>query len=467
MQDLSTLEQRLERLGIQDHPKAKKLLSKATVTENQRIQKVAKQRLHIFIQQYQEYPFTEETPDTSYLDDPVILGETLQDREPYALKESDLTKHVLTIGATGAGKTTLHRNLMTQLNSPFWAFDRKQDYRHLIQEMDNLLVLPWKQLKLNPLKPPEGVDPDRWANIFSIIFSQCFGLLTGSEGFLTTAVIRLYTKYGLYKDCSAPYPSLFELTRLVKSDEIDVGPSSVNYKDRGYWRLHPQLLNAGKIFDCSEGYSVRELIQKNIVFEIGGRNRNLQRFIQQILFAKVYEYFLAHNQRDMGVQLAFIVDEAKQLFSVYLEMQDASGMPEIDDMAAKSRQLGLPIIAADQEATKLTESLKANTDTKVLLPVNDQKQLEAIAESMQLNQLQKRYIRNLDVGQAVIQHGSRKPLPVDLDDHTLPGHVDDEQLEARMDSQWENMEYTERKPGKLDFSKDSGSPDDSNLEKYL
>ena len=128
MQDLSTLEQRLEKLGLQEHPKAKKLLHKATVEENQRIKKTLKQRLHILIQEYQEYPFRSETPDTSFLDDPVILGKTLQTDRVYALQENNLTKHCLTVGPSGSGKTTLHYNILFQINTPTWIFDRKQDY---------------------------------------------------------------------------------------------------------------------------------------------------------------------------------------------------------------------------------------------------------------------------------------------------------------------------------------------------
>jgi hypothetical protein len=355
---------------------------------------------------------------------------------------------------------------MTQLSSPFWAFDRKQDYRHLLNEIDDLLVLTWDNLKLNPLKPPEGVDPDRWADIFSIIFSQNFDLLSGSRGFLTAAVSHLYTEYELYRDCSPPYPSLFELTNLIRSDYIDVGPSSVNYKDTTLWRLHPRILISGKIFDCSEGYGVEQLLERNVVFEIGGRNRNLQRFLQQIQFAKVYEYLLAHNMRNQGLNLAFVVDEAKQLFAVYQEMQEASGMPESGDQVAKARFLGLSTIAADQEATKLTESLKANTDTKILLPTNNRKQLDSIAEAMHLTDLQKRYVQNLKPGQAIVQHGSNSPVVVDLRNHNLDNYIDDNELKDHQEEKWDDLEYTRRQAVELDFD-DTEESKDSDLGKYL
>jgi hypothetical protein len=42
---------------------------------------------------------------------------------------------------------------MEQLDVPFWSFDLKQDYRHLIQDQEDLLVLPWTELRFNPCNP--------------------------------------------------------------------------------------------------------------------------------------------------------------------------------------------------------------------------------------------------------------------------------------------------------------------------
>jgi len=468
MQDLSTLEQRLERLGIQDHPKAKKLLSKATVAENQRIQKVAKQRLHIFIQKYQEYPFTEETPDTSYLDDPVILGETLQDREPYALKESDLTKHLLTVGPSGTGKTTNHYNIVTQLATPCWIFDRKRDYRHLINESEDVLVIPWNRLRFNPLQPPQGVGLIRWAMVFSEIYSHAVDLLSGSKNYILTHVVELYKEYNLFRDRSPPYPSLFDLIDLIESDTVNYVRKTSNYRDTVLNRLKPMTTVTGPIFDCSTGYDLLELMNRNVVvFEFGGLNRDIQNFIQEILFAWLYEHLFQNGERNGELTLLLIWDEAKQAFSYKKEKSDAAGIPEIDDLTARAREFGLGIMAADQEATKLTDSLKANTDTKILLPIKDRKQFESIADSMQLTPIQRRYVQNLDVGQAVVQHAGNKPVPVDLTHYEMEKQVSDEELKEHQEEKWDGLEYTMRQAVELDFSEDSDSPDDSNLEKYL
>jgi type IV secretory pathway VirB4 component len=466
MQDISTLEKRLERLGIQDHPKAKNLLHRATVAENPRVKKAVKQRLHVFIQSYQEYPFNAATPDTSYLDQPVILGETLANRRTYAIKEAELTRHLLTVGASGTGKTTLHYNILDQVSTPCWIFDRKRDYRALINETQNVLVLPSNRLRFNPLQPPENVGLLRWAMVFSEIFSHAGDLLSGSKNYILTHIVQLYKEYDLFRDRSPPYPCLHDLEALIKSDKVNYVRKESNYRDTVLNRLEPMTTVTGPIFDCSQGYNLEHLMKKNVVvFEFGGLNRDIQNFIQEILFAWIYEYLFHNGSRNGELSLLLVWDEAKQAFSYKKEQSDAAGIPEIDDLTARAREFGLGIMAADQEATKLTDSLKANTDTKVLLPVKDQKQFDSIADSMQLTSMQKRYIQDLDVGQAVVQHGGNKPVPVDLRYVDVEKAVSDEELREHQEDKWSSLDYTRGQQVDIDF--DNSSRGDSSLAEYL
>jgi hypothetical protein len=467
LQDLSTLEQRLEKLGLQEHPKAKKLLHKATVEENQRIKKTLKQRLHILIQEYQEYPFRSETPDTSFLDNPVILGKTLQTDRVYALQENNLTKHCLTVGPSGSGKTTLHYNILFQINTPTWIFDRKQDYRPLIHHRENVLVIPWNRLRFNPLQPPKNVGLVRWAMVFSEVFSHAVDLLSGSKNYILKHVVQLYKEYDLFRDRSPPYPCIFDLIELIKNEKVNFVRKTSNYRDTVLNRLEPLKTVTGPIFDCSQGYNLVDLMNRDVVvFEFGGLNRDIQNFIQEIMFAWVYEHLFQNGERNGELRLLLIWDEAKQAFSYKKEQSDAAGIPEIDDLTARAREFGLGIMAADQESTKLTDSLKANTDTKILLPIKNRKQFKSVADSMQLTSIQRKYVRNLEVGQAVIQHGSKKPVPVDLKYVDVDKQVTDQELKEQQQSKWDSLEWTTRQNVDIDFDNPEPSKD-KNLGDYF
>jgi DNA-binding PadR family transcriptional regulator len=383
--------------------------------------------------QYWQYPF--ETY-TGFGD--VKLGETLQGNQFY-VSQDNLAKHFLAVGQSGSGKTTLFYSLYDRVDRPAWFFDLKQDYRHLAGEKRDLLVLPWQELKLNPLRPPEGVSPRRWAQVFSEIFGHSTALLSGSKNYLLKKIVELYKLYGLFDDVSGPFPSLHELQRLIEEDSMNYVRKQSDYRDTLLNRLEAMNLTSGSIFDCSRGYGVEELLQRDVVFEFDGLSRDVQNFLMEVLFAFVYEYRLAQNHRNSGLNHLFFLDEGKRVFSVYKERQEASGIPEIDELTAKMREFGEGLVVADQEASKLTDSIKANTYTKFLLPTAGRKQFEAVTSAMNLSDRQAEFASELDVGEAVVQVGNRSPVPVKLENYEVEKQVSDRELRKRQLKKWNQL----------------------------
>ncbi len=384
-----------------------------------------------------EYPF-----DSVHSSGHVELGETFQG-QAFSLPESELSKHLLAVGQSGSGKTTLFYNLYSRVGRPFWFFDLKQDYRHLL-DREELLVLPWSEFRFNPLRPPEGVSPRRWAQVLSEIFGHSTALLSGSKNYLLKKLIELYRLYGLFDRVSGPFPSLHELEILVRNDRLNYARASADYRDRLLNRLEAMNLVGGSVFDCSQGYRVEDLLERDVVFEFDGLSRDLQNFLMEALFAYVYEYRLAQGHRDEDLRHLFVLDEGKQVFSVYKERQDASGIPEIDELTAKMREFGEGLVVGDQEASKLTDSIKANTYTKVLLSTGDRKQFDEVAGSMDLSMRQMEFASELGVGEAVVRAGNRGPVPVKLQNYDLEKDLGDKEIEKRMAKEWAELDYTER-----------------------
>jgi hypothetical protein len=429
---------------LEADPEVQRLVQAAATSENNVLRERVKKLLAVKISRHSVHPFDfgDGAPPVP-MQRRVFVGEDTSGSR-FSLPEDSLSKHLLSVGQSGSGKTTLFYNVMRQLSVPFWSFDLKQDYRHLATEMDELLVVPWTELKFNPLKPPPGVPPRRWAQVFSETFCHATALLSGSKNYLLKQVFELFQLYGLFTELSGPYPSLHELQLLVREDTMNYVRTTSDYRDRLLNRLEAMNLTAGTVFDCSQGYPVEELLKRNVVFEFDGLSRDVQNFLMEILFAYVYEYRLAQNHRDQGLNHVFFLDEGKRVFSVYKERQEASGIPEIDELTAKMREFGEGLAVADQEASKLTDSIKANTYTKVLLSTGDQKQFQAVAESMNLSEKQMQFAQNLDVGEAVVQTGNGDPVPVDLDEYGVEKQVSDAELEKRMAEDWTRLSHEPR-----------------------
>ena len=235
-----------KRSDVLDDPEVRKLVLAAGLSDNRSLQGSAAKAVLGKSVQHWRYPFNRQT---TFGD--VELGESFQGNRFY-LSQRDLVKHLLAVGQSGSGKTTLFYSLMGEVEKPFWAFDLKQDYRHLVSEMD-LLVLPWSEFKFNPLKPPKGVPPRRWAQVFSEIFGHATSLLSGSKNYLMKKIIELYTLYKLFDRVSPPYPSLHELKLLIQRDKINYVRTASDYRDRLLNRLEAMTLVAGTVFDCSQG----------------------------------------------------------------------------------------------------------------------------------------------------------------------------------------------------------------------
>lgn len=404
-----------------------------------------KQRIKKFVatkaSQRQIRPFDDDPSLVSPMGGQISLGVT-SSGNLFVLDPADLTQHLLAVGQSGAGKTTFFSNVMAQLAVPFWSFDLKQDYRHLVQINDlDLLVLPWTEFKFNPLRPPAGVAPRRWAQVFSEIFGHATSLLSGSKNYLMKQIIQVYKTYNLFDEATKPFPSLHELQLWIERDKINYVRKQSNYRDTVLNRLESMNLTAGTVFACSQGYSVDTLVDRNVVFEFDGLGRDLQNFLMEILFAAVYEYRLAQNQRGGDLRHVFFLDEGKRVFSVYKERQDAAGIPAIDELTAKMREFGEGLVVADQEATKLTESIKANTYTKLLLPTGDFRQFREMMQSMNLSDRQAAVAQDLATGEAVLQMGNDAPVALDLDNFEVEKQISDAALRSLQGQLWNQLTH--------------------------
>ncbi|ADE04853.1 ATP-binding protein [Haloferax volcanii] len=422
---------------VLDEEEVRKLVLASGLSRSEVLQEVASRVVAARAVENSEYPFASRSFTGG-----ITLGYTFDGRS-FRFSESNLTRHLLAVGQSGSGKTTLFYNLLDQVGVPFWVFDLKRDYRPLARE-DDLLVLPWSELKLNPLRPPSGVSPRRWAQVFSEIFGHATSLLSGSKNYLLKKIIELYKLYGLFEEVSGPYPGLHELQLLVENDSMSYVRTAADYRDRLLNRLEAMNLTAGTVFECSQGPTIEEMLNRRVVFEFDGLSRDVQNFLMEILFAGVYEYRLSQGMRGDELRHLFLLDEGKQVFSVYKERQDAAGIPEIDQLTAKMREFGEGLIVGDQEASKLTDSIKANTYTKFLLPTGDRKQFQAVTNSMNLSERQTEFASELEVGEAVVQVGNRGPVPVKLDNYEVDKQISDSELQKLQAENWNNLSHEPR-----------------------
>jgi len=467
MNDLNQLSQVIQETRLQDDPEIQNLLHKANHTQSDFIQEKCTEKIRTQIIGKLEYPFKEQTPNPGLNPESIHLGNSFNKRKPYRIPENLLTKHLLITGATGTGKTTLNNRILSQLSVPFLAFDLKQDFRHLTQQRNDLIVLPIQQFRFNPLNPPPGVQPQTWATTFSEVFGHSFDLLTASKNYLLDKTLSLYQE----RDPRETPPTTFELHQIIREENISFTKKKDNYRDTVENRFKPLNFLNSQILNVRKGFSIEQLLKHRVVLELDNLPTEHQDFFMEILLAWIYHYRKAQNHRGNQLRHVLLFEEAKRAFSVYKEKQTASGIPPIDELFDKLREFEEGVITADQEPSKLTDSLKTNTETKVCMKLGSAHEIKNIAEALGLSQLQTQWMQTLDTGEAVIQTKSLKPCPVRTLDHPLKKDVSEDQLYRRMEDQWKQLSSQSSRSTWSSTNTEPVNPDtvdvDDNEEKLL
>ena len=312
-------------------------------------------------------PF-EPNPTGDAVDGDLKLGTVMHSGVPFGLNLDELGEHTLITGRAGAGKTTLIYIILTQLlqqGIPFWAFDFKQDYRHLAKT-GQVLVFDWETFCFNPLRPPLGVNPQVWMQAFTNVFCQVYWLLSGTEGVILEQVNKLYTDYGVFSGKDV-YPTMFDLYESLKGYHLDRQYGrTAGFLESAMNRVNKCLISIANVFNYDKGFSIEEFLTKNVVFEMEGFLIENQTFLLNIILRYVFQYRISNNQRS-GLKHVFLFDEAKSVYSKEREFTKELGVSEIAQFTSKIREFGEGLIVADQMPTKLADSIKANVYTVICM----------------------------------------------------------------------------------------------------
>jgi len=134
------------------------------------------------------------SPEKEEINGEIKIGKVFQGNKElydFGISKEELNQHMLIVARSGFGKTTLIIQIMRQLienKIPFIVFDYKRDYRHLIRHFQELVVLSWRDLRINPLEPPPGVSFQEWKQQFLNIFGHVQAVWHGSTQYLLEAI---------------------------------------------------------------------------------------------------------------------------------------------------------------------------------------------------------------------------------------------------------------------------------------
>ncbi len=349
------------------------------------------------------------------------IGSVLYPDIPYAefgLRGPEFIKHILIVGMTGAGKTNLMFHLLRQLahhEKPFLIFDWKQNYRALKQfpEFRNLKIIRVGSKKdnliFNPLIPPEGIHAKHWMTMLVDVIKHAFFVAHGVEYFFRKGIDHLYKQFGIYEG-KQEYPTFIDLEKLLQKEFV-----------RGremLWMSSAKRVLASLTFSglLGETLNVRqqpnldELLNQQIVLEMDNLATIEKIFLIESLLLWIYHYRKNQPQREL-FKHAIVIEEAHHILSGKKEFQ-LGEETIIETIIRMIREFGESVIVIDQEPSKLSNSIMANTNCKICFNLGHGKDIKSMAESMNLTTEELRYIDKLKVGEAIVKLKDRFTEPV-------------------------------------------------------
>ena len=371
------------------------------------------------VDQHTRYPFKQRERRPEPFESSIVLG-TSYTGSAYTYSETQLVQHLLIAASTGAAKTNTIYQILEDLSVPFWNFDLKHDYRHLIKHRPEIIVIPADKIRINLLKPPPLVDQQTWGKQFVKIFCDTTDLLSGSKNWLTPHVEAVIENHS--------QPTLHTLYNRIQNQSPPPGVER-QYYDRVQSRLKSVLTGKGReVFRHHDGLNLQKLLNHPVVFEIKELDKNTQNLVTGGLLQWLYSHHRTKHPQDSQLRHVVVVDECKKIWNNQKEQQSAAPRSHADKILEEIRGFGVGIVAADQEPLKLSKTLLTNTKTKALLATYDHDQLEEISDSLGLNQYQRIAAQNLRTGDAIIQVGNQTPSAVAVQKYELEKDVDDQQV---------------------------------------
>lgn len=346
----------------------------------------------------------------------------------FGLSFKEINEHTLILGRSGAGKTSLITNMVLQLMQygvKCWIIDMQKDYRGLMNVLpDDVLVIPWKMFRFNPLRPPAGVASNDWVSDFSDILCEALVAYRGAKNILQRNIAELFSTEEFDVENTNIYPTLHDLLDKLQQSyaktrkkagyrelqHLDTAASIVEMTARG---LHD-------VVDCDEGHPMDALLEKNVVFELSGLGGELKTVFVNLLFGWIIAHRVATGQKEgwwqsdeqtHNLRNVLVFDEAKTVFDIEKEKKRGSTIPYVMQAVTTLRKYGVGLIVSDQMWNMLAQSITANVNTKIALSSHPQGLMDMVRYLGLEGEEQIKSFQNQPAMHAVVKLSDRWPHP--------------------------------------------------------
>ncbi len=350
---------------------------------------------------------------------------------------NDFTRHCLITGFTGSGKTNTVLYLLDQFwrnhHVPFLVIEAaKKEYRALerVPDFDDLLIFTLgnevvSPFRLNPFELLPGVRLEAHISRLQACFDAAlpqFGIL---PSIVAEAIEHIYiSKNWQLTDVYQPgdtrlFPTLRELyTEVVRvtQERGYAGETLQNIQAATSGRIGSLLRGSrGRMFGGLRSIPAEIIFARPVVLELNDLNEDDKALMMMFLLTWLREWRELHPSKPL--QHLTVIEEAHNVVSNVQSVgasdvaadTKAKSVAAFANMLAEVRAYGEGIMISDQSPEKLAPDAMRNTNIQIAHQLRDQRDREAIARAMIMDDEQQDYLGKLRAGEAALfQTGMEK-----------------------------------------------------------
>ena len=252
--------------------------------------------------------------------------------------------------------------------------------------------------------PPKGTSPQIWLKKLIEIACNAFYLGEGVSYLLQDAINAAYEKYGLYDGTgTTSYPTMKDV--LVELQATKVKGRKAMWMDSALRAL--QTLCFGPISDVinvTRNESLEDVLNQYAILELDALANAEKIFFIEALMVWIHHYRMKERKREV-FKHCMIVEEAHNILHP-TEKDDV-----VNTLMREIREFGESIVLVDQHPSQMSIPAMGNTHCTIALNVKHNKDIQALADAMQVQLKDRGLFGQLNTGKAVVKLQSRFMQP--------------------------------------------------------
>ncbi len=292
----------------------------------------------------------------------IPIGVDLESRWPVIIPFKQLNKHMIVIGPTGRGKTTLLASLIEGIVSmssiKVFAIDYKGDLVKLLKPALLDIVEP-QNYPISILQKPSFIDVIEWSLYVSDVLSNILGI---EQNYITKILAKIY-RIDIKKET---------IKKILLDPDLSILSSVI------------ELLTSKSDYE-----KIRRIVDENVVFDVSGYGTSYQNTYTGLLLG-IYKKIVLSDKKN--IQRIVIIDEAWRISRLKLLLE----------LIKEGRSRNLGVVLATQNPSDLPREIIENVHLIVIFGSPNEDYRESIRKILGVPRDIVSKLSYLNVGEAIL-----------------------------------------------------------------